>query len=75
MGIQSEKQAQKCIALWQADSLLTQFRALRLAIESQELGLMYYAQKGKDQAVGRTVKILALLRERLHDLGFGENAG
>ncbi|OIP44397.1 MAG: hypothetical protein COZ12_03175 [Deltaproteobacteria bacterium CG_4_10_14_3_um_filter_60_8] len=59
------KQARECIERWQGDSRQSQARSLRLALESQELSLMYYEQKGNDQAVARTTTILTLLRERL----------
>ena len=65
MEIMNAKQAQECIERWQGDSRQSQARSLRLALESQELSLMYYEQKGNDQAVARTTTILTLLRERL----------
>lgn len=72
MSFSTEDEAKAAIAAWREDPPLAQRKQIKLAIESLELGQMYYEQKGNTQGSARADRCIALLRERLAELVAGQ---
>ena len=68
MSIGNEEEAGKAISLWRQEPPRAQLRNLQKAIESLELGQMYYDQKDNEQGVKRLGRCIQLLLERKAEL-------
>lgn len=68
MNINNEEQAREAIALWSADPVAAQIKKLRLALESLELGEMYYAQKGNELGQARLAACQLIICARLGEI-------
>ena len=68
MNISNENDARDAVDAWRGEPPRAQFRNLQLAMESLELGQMYYEQKGNDQGVERLARCLVILQERKAEL-------
>lgn len=69
MRVKNEEEVRGLIKVLFVRPVSAQSRDLRLAVENLELDQMYYEQKGNDQGVQRCEVCLALLRQRLAELG------
>ncbi|OGQ95986.1 MAG: hypothetical protein A2521_14375 [Deltaproteobacteria bacterium RIFOXYD12_FULL_57_12] len=71
MEISNEAQARAVIEKWSTERVGVQQRQLKQAIESLELGQLYYENKGNDEAVTRLGQCIVLLRTRQASLEAG----
>jgi len=68
MNIDNESKAGQAIEAWKNAPPEVQLRNLRLAIESLELGQMYYEQKNNEKGRNRMIRCIAMLTQRCVDL-------
>lgn len=66
--IDNEDKARLAVEAWKKEPAAAQVRHLQLAIESLELGRMYYEQKGSEKGVGRMARCIVLLQQRRDEL-------
>lgn len=64
MNISTETQAHEAVKKWQDAQPKVQIQNLHHAIESLELSMMYYEQKGNEAGIKRAEKCIDILRER-----------
>ena len=65
MRFKNEHDCVEAIEEWQQYSAESQVRNLNRAIETMELDLMYYRDKGSERTAGKLSKCLELLNKRL----------
>ncbi|VAW36401.1 hypothetical protein MNBD_DELTA04-807 [hydrothermal vent metagenome] len=66
--IDNEDKARLAVEAWKSEAADAQIRHLQLAIESLELGRMYYEQKGSEKGAGRMRRCIVLLKQRCDEL-------
>jgi len=64
MAIDNEQGAMAVIEAWRSEPLRAQRKYLKDAIDSLELSVMYYEQKGNEQGAARIARCLDLLYAR-----------
>ncbi len=68
MNISTVEQAREIIETWRSKSDIQQCRDLSGAIESLELGYMYYEQKGNEKGLARLAQCIEILQARLGEI-------
>ena len=68
MHLKNKDDTRKVIEEWQNSSPTVQAANLRKAINTMELDLMYYDQKGSERGIERCDTCLQMLRERLAEI-------
>ena len=66
--IGNEDEAFQAIESWKNDPPPKQLRFLRLAVQSLDLGQMYYEQNDNQKGVERTARCIVILEERIQSL-------
>ena len=66
--ISSPEQADEAVEQWRQLPIAVQVRNLKLAVESLELSIMYYEQKGNEQGVSRAERCISIIKDRLKAL-------
>lgn len=68
MTIDSEQNALNAIEGWRKEPLRAQRRFLQDAMDSLELSVMYYEQKGNEKGVARATRCLTLIHTRQQEV-------
>lgn len=72
MDINNEEQARDAVASWATEPLPAQLKKLQTALESLELGQMYYEQKGNEPGQARVIACQNIIRNRLAGIMGGQ---